>query len=83
MNDWRANLVQDFFLQINCDLCALLESNLSYENHQLQTYQILTNDVHMLILCLSYSITSVVHRSMPIPGKATGSINTLSTPLLM
>ena len=37
----------------------------------------------MLILCPSHSITSVLHRSMPIPGKATGSINTLSTPLLM
>ena len=28
-------------------------------NLQLQTIQILTNDVQMLILCLSYSITSV------------------------
>ena len=28
-------------------------------NLQLQTIQILTNDVHMVILCLSYFITTV------------------------
>ena len=38
-------------------------------NSQLQTYQILTDDDQMLILCLSYSITSLTQKVgvFPIP----------------
>ena len=33
-------------------------------NSQLLTAQILTNDVHVLILCLSYFITTVISREI-------------------